>query len=145
MISRRLPLMLAVLVLGITTQSCYHATITTGLTPGTQTIEQPWATGWVFGLVPPQTVEAASQCPNGVAQVETQLSFLNQLVSGITFGIFTPMSIKVTCAATSSDAGQLNPGISIPSGAQQAEVLDAFEQAGNEAAESGETVIVLFK
>ena len=35
---------------------CYHATIETGLPPGTQTLEQPWASSWVYGLVPPETV-----------------------------------------------------------------------------------------
>ena len=137
--------MLVMIMAGITLSSCYHATITTGLTPGTQTIQEDWAASWILGLVPPETVDAAAQCPNGVAQVETQLSFLNQLVGGITLGIFTPMSIKVTCAATSSDAGTINPSIEIPEGARQAEVLDAFEQAGQEAAETGEGIFVQFK
>ena len=34
-----------------------------------------------------------------MARVETKLSFLNQLVGSLTFGIYTPMEIKVTCAA----------------------------------------------
>jgi Bor protein len=53
----------------------------------------------VFGLVPPSTVETAAKCPNGVAKVETQLSFLNQLVSVLTLSIYTPMTIEVTCAS----------------------------------------------
>ena len=80
------------------TNACYHATIDTGLTPSTQTIEKGWANGWVYGLVPPSPVETAQKCPNGVAKVDTQLSFANQLVSFLTFGIYTPMDIKVTCA-----------------------------------------------
>jgi len=77
---------------------CYHATIDTGRTPSPTVIEQAWAPGWIYGLVPPKSVSTAQQCPSGVAKVETKLSFLNQLVSGLTFGIFTPMHIKVTCA-----------------------------------------------
>lgn len=85
---------LAVVVSG----GCYHATINTGIAPGTQQLQNKWATGFVYGLVPPATVEAMAACGNrGVARVETQLSFLNQLVSGLTFGIFTPMEITVTC------------------------------------------------
>ena len=30
--------------------------------------------------------------------METQLSFANQLVNFLTFGIYTPMDVKVTCA-----------------------------------------------
>lgn len=80
------------------TSACYHATIDTGLTPSTQTLEKAWASGWIYGLVPPSPVETAQKCPNGVAKVETQLSFANQLVSFLTLGIYTPMEIKVTCA-----------------------------------------------
>jgi hypothetical protein len=40
------------------------------------------------------------QCGSaGVARVETQISFLNGLVSFLTFNIFTPMDILVTCGA----------------------------------------------
>jgi Bor protein len=80
------------------TSACYHATIDTGLTPSTRTIEKSWANGWILGLVPPSPVETAQKCPNGVAKIDTQLSFANQLVNFLTFGIYTPMDIKVTCA-----------------------------------------------
>jgi len=84
------------MVLG--TAGCYHATIETGATPSTVVITKPWASGFVFGLVPPSTVETAAKCPNGPAKVETQISFLNGLVSFLTLSIYTPMQIDVTCA-----------------------------------------------
>jgi hypothetical protein len=77
---------------------CYHATIETGLQPSPQTVEKKWASGFIFGLVPPSTIETKAKCANGVAKVETQLSFLNQLVSALTLGIYTPMDIRATCA-----------------------------------------------
>jgi Bor protein len=80
--------------------ACYHATIETGATPSTEVVEKSFASGWIFGLVPPSTVSTAERCANGPAKVETQLSFVNELVSWLTLGIYTPMSIKVTCAAT---------------------------------------------
>lgn len=64
-------------------------------------IEENWAAGWIYGLVPPKTVNAAARCPQGVAKVMTQHSFANQLVAGLTFGIYTPMTIQVTCAQIS--------------------------------------------
>jgi hypothetical protein len=88
------PVLLVILLGG-----CYHVTVNTGLTPGTKVISQQWATSFVFGLVPPKTVEAREQCgAAGVARVESQISFLNGLVSALTFSIFTPMQIDVTCA-----------------------------------------------
>ena len=49
--------------------------------------------------MPPETVSTQERCPNGVAKVETQHRFVNQLVGLLTLGIYTPMQIKVTCAA----------------------------------------------
>jgi hypothetical protein len=85
---------------------CYHATIETGKPPAPETIDKQWATSLIFGLVPPSVTETAQKCPNGVSKVETQQTFLNGVVRFLTFGIYTPMAIKVTCAAKSSaDAG----------------------------------------
>ncbi len=81
---------------------CYHATVETGAAPSPQSVSKGWASGWIYGLVPPSTVETAAKCPNGAARVETKLSFGNQLVGLLTLGIYTPMSIKVACAVAPS-------------------------------------------
>jgi len=113
---------MSVAVLLIAALGCYHATVETGLTPSAQIVEKSFASGWLFGLVPPSTVQTASKCPNGVAKVETQHSFLNQIVGGLTFGIYTPIAIKVTCA----QGGRA----SIPSGAATLQVgADATPEA----------------
>lgn len=84
----------------VSTTACYHATIETGLAPSTTIIEQPWSPSFIDGLVPPSTVETEAKCGSrGVSKVETQLSFLNLVVGAVTLGIFTPMDLKVTCAA----------------------------------------------
>ena len=88
------------LVLAFGVSACYHATIDTGLAPGPDKIENKWAHSFLYGLVPPQIVETMEECPNGVAMVETRLSFLNQIANGLTLGIYTPMEITVTCAAS---------------------------------------------
>ena len=93
----------AVLFLGVgASTGCYHSTVVTGATPSTEVIDKPWASSFVFGLVPPSTVETATKCPDGLAKVESQQTFLNGLVGLLTFGIYTPMRITVTCAAKSA-------------------------------------------
>lgn len=77
---------------------CYHATVETGATPSTEVIEKKFASSWIYGLVPPSTISTTNRCPNGPAKVETQHSFVNQLVGFLTLGIYTPMQITVTCA-----------------------------------------------
>ncbi len=87
------------LVIGaVALSGCYHATIETGLAPSATVIDKPWAHGFVFGLVPPSTVETQQKCPKGVSKVETQMSFVNAVASALTWSLYTPLSIKVTCA-----------------------------------------------
>jgi Bor protein len=79
--------------------ACYHATVETGATPSNLVIDKSFASSWIYGLVPPETVTTTSKCPHGPAKVETQHTFVNQLVGFLTLGIYTPMQIRVTCAA----------------------------------------------
>lgn len=100
----------AILALVLILSSCYHTKIITDAEPSGEVIDKPWASSFIFGLVPPKEVRTASECGNGVAQVDTQISFLNGLVSAITFNIYTPMHITVTCAAGSGmSILELNP------------------------------------
>ncbi len=93
----------------------------------------------------PPTVEAASACPNGVAQVHTYRSFLNMLVSGLTFGIFTPMAINVTCAqAGGDDEASGASEVRIDASASMEEKVQRFQEAVDLSAETGKGVIVRF-
>lgn len=118
-------------VAAVVTTGCYHATVVTGLPASSETVSQQWAAAWIDGLVPPSTVESASKCRNGVAKVETQMSFTNMLVGMITFGIFTPMQIDVTCAS-SNRMGAL-PGnaktVAVKNDASRQELEGALAQA----------------
>ncbi len=141
-ISRSAALLGAVVALS----GCFHATIETGLQPGTQTLEKPWASVWVFGLVPPTTVETASRCPNGVARIETPRTFLNMLVAARTFSIYTPMSIVVTCAGpdtTMEDADRSQ--LMIKDGANLDDKQRAFREAAELSAKEGQPVLIKFE
>ena len=120
--------------------ACYHATIETGLTPSTQVLEQSFASSWIYGLVPPKTVSTSSRCPEGVAKVETQHTFVNQLVGFLTLGIYTPMHIRVTCAQRiAATSGAM---LDVPVTADEGAIRDAFGSAANIAAESDQPLMV---
>ena len=84
----------------LASSACFHATIETGLPASSEVVSNAWAHGFIYGLIPPSTVSTAAQCKNGVAKVETQHSFLNGLAALITFSLYTPMQIDVTCASS---------------------------------------------
>lgn len=136
-------LKLTVAGLFVAMSACYHATIDTGLSPSTQTVEKPWAASFIGGLVPPSTVATESKCKTGVAKVETQLSFLNMLVGAITAGIFTPMDIKVTCAqAGRASLTPATPTIDVGVSATPEQIRDAISRAAKLSLRTGEAVYI---
>jgi len=135
------------IVIGLLMFSCYHARVETGLSPSSQVIEQPFASCWIFGLVPPSIVKTAMECSNGVAVVETELSFVNQLVGIITFGIYTPMHIKVTCASGSAMSSSDTPedNLFVPAESSDDEIMSAFQLAAERSAINKHPVYILFE
>lgn len=125
---------------------CYHATIETGASPSTEVITKKFASAWIYGLVPPSTVSAAQQCSTGVARVETQLSFVNQLVGFLTLGIYTPMQIDVTCATSgSADATSAKPTTVVSASSLDVDIQQAMRQAVALSLRSREPVYVALK
>jgi hypothetical protein len=125
----------------LSSAACYHAIITTGATESSTIVEKPWAPSFIDGLVPPAPLDVSSQCKSGVAKVETQHSFLNGLVGLLTFGIFTPMDIKVTCATARAHEGA---AIELPGNATVAMRQHAIEQAAEMVQATGETLYVQY-
>ena len=135
----------SVLALAFAATACYHAVIDTGRPASGTVVTRPWQPSFIVGLVPPPPLNVATQCPNGVARVETVHSFLEGLVAALTFSIFTPMTYQVTCASGGT--------ASIPAGAATVDVATAatteqraaaMSRAGSLAAESGQAVFVKF-
>jgi hypothetical protein len=76
--------------------------------------------------------------------VETRLSFLNQIVTGLTFGIYSPMSITVTCASGSMSAVIPEADITLTD-ATRAELGRSLNDAASRTAETGEVTAVLVR
>jgi hypothetical protein len=121
---------------------CYHATIETGRPASTTIVQNQWASSWIAGLVPPATVNVASQCPNGVSKVETEHSFLNMLAQFVTFSIYSPMTITVTCASGGGSGAAAAEAIE--AGDTLEEQTAAFSRAAERSAETGQPVLVVF-
>lgn len=139
----RLSSSIYILFIALLISGCYHAQITTGEEPSAEVYEETFASGWLFGLVPPDVVRAQDECTNGVARVETRLSFVNMLVGNITFGIYTPMHIRVTCAASRADLLENKiQSLKVDNPDSEQQVYEVFQNAVNKAVESREAVFV---
>lgn len=95
---------LPALLLVLSTTACYRQVVDTGRAPGTTVVDRAFVPTFLFGLVAAQPIDVRQQCPSGVAIIQTEQSFLNGLASAVTFGIFTPQHVRVTCAASSASA-----------------------------------------
>ena len=139
---------LALSVAAMSTTACYHAVIETGRPASSEVIDQPWAMSFVYGLVPPPAVNTASRCPNGVAKVETQHSFLNGLVAAVTFGIVTPIQITVTCASSgavrATGTADAAPVVEVAPAASEQQRIDAVSRAATLAVEGHGTAYLQF-
>lgn len=127
---------------------CYNAVVMTDKTPSNVVIDQPWAMGFIYGLVPPSPIDASETCSDGVAKVETKISFLNGLVSVLTFSIVTPMHITVTCAepGSTADAGfQEDQTITVPEGATDSELQEIYKYASDLAVKHDKPIYVSHK
>lgn len=80
------------------TIGCFHQTMHSGLTPSTTIVEKQYVATWLWGIVPAEPIDTRQSCPTGVATVETQQTFMNGFVGAITLGIYTPQSVRITCA-----------------------------------------------
>jgi hypothetical protein len=123
---------------------CYHATINTGLSPSGETVTNKWAHSFLAGLVPPDIVNTAAQCPNGVAKVETQHSFLNMVAQVVTFSIYSPMTIDVQCA-TQRSAMNTDSVIRVSRNAAAAQQSAALASAARESLATDEPLYVIFE
>ena len=91
--------LLALAAASVALSACYHITVTSGAAPSPTVVNKPWQHSFISGLVPPAELNVKEQCPNGVAKIETLHSFTNSIAGIVTQGIYTPISVKVTCAA----------------------------------------------
>lgn len=105
---KRLVLVLALLSVTAAASGCYHVTTHTGRPPSAMVREKK-AHMFLYGLV---GHESQAECPP--ATIETKQGVVDWLLAGITFGLYTPYSLTVTCA---SDAA---PMAAVPQGPQPA-------------------------
>jgi hypothetical protein len=90
---------LVVLAFTLALGGCYRVTVNTGAPAAANQIERKWQMSFAAGLIPPPAINTQADCPQGIARVVTERSFLNSLAAGVTSNIITPMQAVVTCAS----------------------------------------------
>ena len=94
--------LVAALGIGLAVVGCYRTTVRSGLPPGDtpEAYDDNWHNGWLLGAVETSGPYALDRiCPNGWAEVHSSFNVLQGLLSLITYGIYTPQSVTIVCAA----------------------------------------------
>lgn len=134
------------IVFGLLFSGCYGTKVTTGLEKGSKTVTKR-QTGFVNGLVMQNMpIDGTNRCPNGVAAVKTELTVLDQLLASFTGGIYSPITVSVTCAAGSMSSTMPAPDVdfTVPEDAPKVEVKETITAAAEQSAERNESVRVQF-
>jgi hypothetical protein len=111
-----LQLFFLTLLLGIS--GCYKASFYQGSTvAGTQHDE--WESFFLYGLVGSSTVDVREFCPEGqISSVRSGGNFGTELVSVLTFGLYTPREVSVRCADRPGAARQHTLSMNSKSGSE---------------------------
>jgi hypothetical protein len=124
--------------------ACYRQVVNTGRTPGTTVIDKPWTPFFLWGLVAHPPMDVSSQCPNGIATVVTEQTFVNGLVSLIAlFGVYSPRHVTITCAGRSA----MRPGsteFTVARDASAGERERVFTRAIEESERTGQPIVIRF-
>ncbi|AWB68982.1 lipoprotein bor [Saccharobesus litoralis] len=90
---------LAILILSASLFGCATQTYHINGGAGKEATKEEMQAFFVSGLGQTQEMDAASICGGAdkVAKVESHMSFLNGLLGGITWGIYTPRQARVYC------------------------------------------------
>lgn len=95
---------IVLLVAAVVMTACATVTITPEGQPKTAADPsfQETQSFFLWGLVPAsQTIDVVEICPDGVRQMQAQTTFVNGLLGGLTFGIYSPRTAKVWCEVLS--------------------------------------------
>ncbi len=77
---------------------CFHIHYVTGEPQAPNASYEAWHHGGIFGLVEfVQPLDVSNICPQGTARVDSEESFLNGLVRAVTWSLYTPETVTVTC------------------------------------------------
>ena len=105
------------LILMLGAAGCYRIKYTTTRPPAPAPNYDEWHHNMIFGLAEISSpVNISQSCPNGVAVVENQQTFVNGLVTAVTlFWIWEPTTVTVTCGVSKADADQRRRSLALSS------------------------------
>lgn len=93
----------------LSSSACFTTTLRSGKTANAPRLENDrrWHHGVIWGIAELSgPYDLKKICPNGWAEVTTETSFLNGLLTSLTSSIYTPQSVTIRCAGEEAEPGE---------------------------------------
>jgi hypothetical protein len=79
---------------------CYHHRLDLGTgAPKGPVVYEEWHSYYAWGLIGEHQIDVTNVCPSGNATISRGRTFLNQLATDLTLGIYSPMTITIKCSS----------------------------------------------
>ena len=94
------------LALICTSSACFTTTLRSGMPANAPTVENDrrWHHGLIWGIAELSgPYDLKKLCPNGWAEVTTETSFLNGLITSITSSVYTPQTVTIRCSGEDAE------------------------------------------
>jgi hypothetical protein len=87
------------LALTVALSGCFNLKYYDSTVPGPGQTHKVWVHSFIGGLVSVGEMDFRGECPTGVYKMNSNHTFVDLLLAGITAGIYTPMNVVYTCGS----------------------------------------------
>lgn len=78
---------------------CYNLKYYDSTVPGPGKTHEVWVDAFAAGLVTLGEMDLSDECPTGVYKMRSNHSFVDVLLTVVTLGIYTPVTVIYTCGS----------------------------------------------
>ncbi|MEZ4223961.1 MAG: hypothetical protein R3B13_23635 [Polyangiaceae bacterium] len=90
----------AAIAASLVLSGCFTTTVRSGQPPAREALYDAWHDGYLAGLIESDgPYDLSRSCPEGWAEITTELQPLQTLVTVVTLMIYSPQSVTIVCAA----------------------------------------------
>jgi hypothetical protein len=100
---------LALFTLILSSSACFTTTLRSGQPANAPRLENDrrWHHGLIWGIAELSgPYDLKKLCPNGWAEITTETSFVNGLLTSLTSSIYTPQSVTIRCSGEEAEPSE---------------------------------------
>ena len=92
--------------LAVALSGCSHHIKYSTSKPGGGPVKKETQAFFLWGLVGGSELPLDTMCPQGVAHIDSKKGFADAILTSLTGGLYSPMSVEVTCAGGTASADE---------------------------------------